>query len=45
MASAMPKPTPRSQLIEKYAIPCAIVIGVVVGTLLLFYMALYGVSP
>jgi hypothetical protein len=29
----------------RYVIPSAIVIGVIVGTLALLYMALYGVSP
>jgi hypothetical protein len=30
---------------RRYIIPSAIVIGVIVGTLALFYMALYGASP
>lgn len=30
---------------QKYVIPSAIVVGVIVGTLVLFYVALYGVSP
>jgi hypothetical protein len=30
---------------QKYLIPSAIVLGVVVGTLVLLYMALYGVAP
>ena len=30
---------------QKYMIPSAIVLGVIVGTLVLFYMALYGVNP
>jgi hypothetical protein len=30
---------------QKYVIPSVIVLGVIVGTLVLLYMALYGVNP
>jgi hypothetical protein len=30
---------------QRYLIPSAVVIGVVVGTLVLFYIAFYGVGP
>jgi hypothetical protein len=30
---------------QRYLMPSAIVIGVIVGTLVLFYMALYGANP
>lgn len=30
---------------QRYLVPSAIVVGVIVGTLVLFYVALYGVGP
>jgi hypothetical protein len=30
---------------QRYLIPSAIVIGVIVGTFVVFYMALYGAGP
>jgi hypothetical protein len=30
---------------QRYVIPSAIVLGAIVGTLVLFYIALYGASP
>jgi hypothetical protein len=30
---------------QRYMIPSAIVLGVIVATLALFYMALYGINP
>lgn len=30
---------------QRYVIPSAIVLGVIAGTLVLFYMAFYGTNP